>query len=152
MSQVRESNVSQETAEMIEGGEGGSERGESPTIILSTPHVLAMSATPIPRTLALAMHGDMTISQVHMLHDHFLICCCSTLKGTGCVYTGYMAMCMNPQQVLKLCFIWFMVLSPYLAQQTFKVEVKLKSFVTILIRYTWYVFESRSFLRAQISL
>lgn len=97
MSQGRESNVSQETADIIEGGEGGSERGEPSTIILSTPHVLAMSATPIPRTLALAMHGDMTISQVHMLHYLFLICC-STLKGIGCVCMGYMAICTNPNK------------------------------------------------------
>lgn len=35
--------------------------------LLSAPHVLAMSATPIPRTLALAVHGDMALSQINSL-------------------------------------------------------------------------------------
>lgn len=72
MSQVRDSGVmlSGENSEAIEGGNSAIVGASN--VLLSAPHVLAMSATPIPRTLALAMHGDMSISQVRRLAPCFL--------------------------------------------------------------------------------
>ena len=40
------------------------ESDESSTKSYMAPHVLAMSATPIPRTLALALYGDVSLTQV----------------------------------------------------------------------------------------
>lgn len=41
-------------------------KGDAPM----APHVLAMSATPIPRTLALALYGDVSLTQVYIVHFH----------------------------------------------------------------------------------
>lgn len=48
------------TSRMAASGLDGSSKGD----VHMAPHVLALSATPIPRTLALALHGDMSLTQI----------------------------------------------------------------------------------------
>ncbi|KAJ0489993.1 putative DNA helicase [Helianthus annuus] len=48
------------TSRLVENTSNGNAKGE----ISMAPHVLAMTATPIPRTLALALYGDMSLTQI----------------------------------------------------------------------------------------
>lgn len=59
---------------------------------------------------------------------------------------------MDPQQVLNYYFVWSMILNPYLAQFLDKKDIKIKPYVTTVIRCTWYVCDLGSFIKAQIFL
>ncbi|KAJ0726171.1 putative DNA helicase [Helianthus annuus] len=48
------------TSRLVENTSNSNAKGE----ISMAPHVLAMTATPIPRTLALALYGDMSLTQI----------------------------------------------------------------------------------------
>lgn len=59
----------------------GSSCGTPKSEIMMAPHVLAMSATPIPRSLALALHGDMSLTQITDLPPGRLPVETNTIEG-----------------------------------------------------------------------
>ena len=49
----------------------------------------------------------------------------------------------KPPTTIEIIFICSMMLNPYVAQPIKKRKQKIKSYVTMVIRYMWYVFEFR---------
>lgn len=58
----------------------------------------------------------------------------------------------GPPHILRSNFIWCTVLESIFSTTYEKEEVRIESYMTMMIRVMWYVFGCKSFIQAQISL